>query len=230
MKVTVIIPALNEEQSIGKVIRSIPMNVVSEIVVADNGSSDRTGEVAREAGARVVQVPERGYGAACLGALASITETDIVVFLDGDFSDYPEEIPMLLVPIERGEADLVIGSRVLGESEPGALQLQQRLGNALAAFLIRLLFRIRFTDLGPFRAITWSALQRLRMADRDYGWTVEMQVKAARAGLRCVEVPVRYRRRREGVSKVSGTLIGSLRAGYKIITTILRHARRRSRD
>ncbi|MBI2505838.1 MAG: glycosyltransferase family 2 protein [Candidatus Latescibacteria bacterium] len=219
----VLIPALDEEQAIVQVLAAIPSGLAQEVVVVDNGSTDRTAEVARNLGARVVSEPRRGYGQACLSGLASLGPVEIVVFLDGDYSDYPEEMPALLEPILRGEADLVIGSRVLGKREPGALLLQQRLGNALATWLIRLLFGVRYTDLGPFRAIRTDALRRLQMQDRNYGWTVEMQVKAARAGLRLAEVPVRYRRRL-GVSKISGTLKGTLKAGYKIIATILRHS------
>jgi glycosyltransferase involved in cell wall biosynthesis len=220
----VLIPALNEEQAIAQVLAAIPAGLAQEVVVVDNGSTDRTAEVAHSLGARVVSEPRRGYGQACLSGLAALKPVDIVVFLDGDYSDYPEEIPALLDPILRGEADLVIGSRVLGQREAGALLPQQRLGNALATWLIRLLFGVRYTDLGPFRAIRAEALKRLEMQDRNYGWTVEMQVKAARAGLRLAEVPVRYRRRL-GVSKISGTLKGTIKAGYKIIATILRYRR-----
>ena len=219
----VLIPALDEEQAIAQVLAAIPPGLAQEVVVVDNGSTDRTAEVARSWGARVVSEPRRGYGQACLSGLAALGRVDIVVFLDGDYSDYPEDMPHLLEPILRGEADLVIGSRVLGERQPGALLPQQRLGNALATWMIRLLFGVRYTDLGPFRAIRSEALERLQMQDRNYGWTVEMQVKAARAGLRLAEAPVRYRRRL-GASKISGTLRGSLRAGYKIIATILRHS------
>lgn len=219
----VLIPALDEEQAIAQVLAAIPPGLAQEVVVVDNGSTDRTAEVARSLGARVVSEPRRGYGQACLSGLAALGPVEIVVFLDGDYSDFPEEMPALLEPILRGEADLVIGSRVLGEREAGALLPQQRLGNALATWLIRLFFGVRYTDLGPFRAIRTEALDRLRMQDRNYGWTVEMQVKAARAGLRLAEVPVRYRRRL-GTSKISGTLKGTLKAGHKIIATILRHS------
>jgi glycosyltransferase involved in cell wall biosynthesis len=219
----VLIPALNEEQAIAQVLAAIPPGLAREVVVVDNGSTDRTAQVARSLGARVVGEPRRGYGQACQSGLAALGPVEIVVFLDGDFSDFPEDMPALLEPILRGEADLVIGSRVLGAREAGALLPQQRLGNALATWMIRLLFGVRYTDLGPFRAIRAEALHRLGMQDRDYGWTAEMQVKAARAGLRVAEVPVRYRRR-VGTSKISGTLSGTLKAGYKIIATILRHA------
>lgn len=222
--VAVLIPALNEEKAIAKVLAAIPPGLAGEVVVVDNGSTDRTADVARRQGARVVGEPRRGYGQACQSGLAALAPAEIVVFLDGDFSDFPEEMPALLAPILKNEADLVIGSRVLGRPERGALLPQQRLGNALATWLIRLLFGVRYTDLGPFRAIRADSLARLRMQDRSYGWTVEMQVKAARAGLRVAEVPVRYRRR-VGVSKISGTLAGTCKAGYQIITTILRYRR-----
>lgn len=223
VKIAVVIPAYNEEEAIGRVLQAIPAGHVQQVVVADNGSTDTTAQKARDAGATVVYEGRRGYGQACLSGLAAVEDADIIVFLDGDYSDYPEELPALVGPIAAGEADLVIGSRVLGQSEAGALMPQQRFGNWLATRLIRLFFGVGYTDLGPFRAIEAGALKRLKMADRDYGWTVEMQVKAARLGLRTQEVPVRYRRR-IGVSKVSGTLVGSLRAGYKILLTIFRYA------
>jgi rSAM/selenodomain-associated transferase 2/rSAM/selenodomain-associated transferase 1 len=217
-RIAVIIPALNEELSIGKVIAAIH-EWVDQVVVADNGSSDLTAQVAREHGALVVHEPRRGYGSACLSALAAMNNADVVVFLDADFSDYPEEIPLLVDPIIGGEADLVIGSRTLGYREKGALPLQARLGNWLACRLIGAFWGAKFTDLGPFRAISYPALQRLQMQDRDYGWTVEMQIKAARDGLRTMEVPVSYRRR-IGKSKVSGTIRGVAGAGTKILGTI----------
>jgi glycosyltransferase involved in cell wall biosynthesis len=225
----VIIPALNEEAAIGRVIAAIPRDAVDAILVVDNGSSDATAARARAAGATVLSEPRRGYGCACLAGLQHLPgDTEIVVFLDGDYSDYPEEMPALITPISEGRADLVIGSRVLGEREAGALLPQARFGNALATWLIRLLYRVTFTDLGPFRSIRRDALDRLGMADADYGWTVEMQVKAARLGLRIAEVPVRYRQR-IGQSKVTGTLCGSVRAGYKILLTIFRYALSRQR-
>ena len=226
--IAVVIPALDEEQAIGKVLRDIPEGA-SQVVVVDNGSRDRTAEVARGLGAEVVAEPRRGYGQACLTGIAQLDRPDIVVFLDGDYSDYPEEMSALVAPLLTGEADLVIGSRTLGQREKGALLPQARFGNWLSTLLIRLLFGVSFTDLGPFRALSFEALQRLAMQDRDFGWTVEMQVKAARLGLRAVEVPVRYRRR-IGTSKITGTLSGTLRAGHKILWTIFRYARYREVD
>lgn len=218
----VVIPALNEEAAIGRVIADIPA-WVDRIVVADNGSRDRTAEVARTAGAIVVAEPEPGYGAACLAGLEQLRDIDVIVFLDGDYSDYPEDMADLVAPITTGAADMVLGSRMLGVREAGALTPQQHFGNWLATSLIRVIWGARYTDLGPFRAISRSALDALAMADRNYGWTVEMQVKAAELGLRAHEVPVRYRRR-IGVSKVSGTVTGSIKAGVKILSVIGRHA------
>lgn len=217
-KIAVIIPALNEEGSIGHVVQAIP-DWVDDVVVADNGSSDRTAERARQAGARVIRVPCRGYGSACLAAIAVLDEPDIVVFLDGDFSDHPDEADLLVDPIIAGEAEMVIGSRVLGRREPGSLSIQQRFGNRLACWLIRLFWQAEFSDLGPFRAIRYRTLQRLGMRDRNYGWTVEMQIKATKAGVPLKEVPVSYRQR-IGKSKVSGTMRGVAGAGAKILATI----------
>lgn len=223
MRVAVIIPALNEEQAISHVVNEIPRDLVDDIIVVDNGSHDGTAKAAEAAGARVVFEPRRGYGSACLRGIAALRIPDVVVFLDGDHSDYPEDLPLLLDPIEKNCADLVIGSRVLGQNEPGSLTPQQRFGNWLACVLLRLLYRQNFTDLGPFRAIRYSALLQLGMTDPDFGWTVEMQIKAAKRGLRIAEVPVRYRQR-IGRSKISGTFRGTLMAGYKIISTIFRYA------
>jgi rSAM/selenodomain-associated transferase 2/rSAM/selenodomain-associated transferase 1 len=228
IRISVVIPALNEEQSIGSVLAAIP-KWVSQIVVADNGSTDSTAAIARRFGATVVHEPQRGYGAACLAGLAILDRPHIVVFLDGDFSDHPREMSRLIAPIVREEADLVIGSRVLGHSEEGALTPQQRFGNALACWLIRLFYGVRHTDLGPFRAIRYTSLQRLSMDDRDYGWTVQMQVRAARLGLRAVEMPVSYRCR-IGKSKISGTIRGVIGAGIKILSTIFREAVRGQSD
>ena len=221
-RIGVIIPALNEEGAIGKVIEAVP-DWVDYIVVADNGSRDQTSEVARNSGARVVREDERGYGAACLAGLQALPSSDIIVFLDGDYSDYPEDMEELVAPILMGGADMVIGSRVLGGAERGSLTPQQVFGNWLATRLIRLLWGARFSDLGPFRAIRDDALRMLEMEDRNFGWTVEMQVKAAKAGLKFAEVPVRYRQR-IGVSKVSGTMSGTIKAGTKILSVIGWHA------
>jgi glycosyltransferase involved in cell wall biosynthesis len=224
-KVVVIIPALNEEDAIVRVLADIP-ELVSEVIVVDNGSDDETPTRAAAAGARVVREPIRGYGQACLAGIAALpADTDIVVFLDGDYSDHPDEMVHIVEPLLRGTADLVIGSRVLGEREQGALLPQARFGNALATFLIRLLYGVRYSDLGPFRAIHAEALRQINMVDRDFGWTVEMQVKAARKGLRGVEVPVSYRKRYAGTSKVTGTLSGTFRAGWKILYTIFLNTR-----
>jgi rSAM/selenodomain-associated transferase 2/rSAM/selenodomain-associated transferase 1 len=219
-KVAVVIPAFNEESAIGKVLAAIPA-WVDDVVVVDNGSTDRTADIARECGARVIPESRRGYGYACLAGIASLDDPDVVVFLDGDYSDYPEEISLLMEPITRDQADMVIGSRTAGQRERGALTPQALLGNWLACTLIRLIWNVSYTDLGPFRAIRYSALKRLSMRDRTYGWTVEMQIKAARDGLRIREVPVSYRKR-IGKSKVSGTVRGVVGAGFKIITTIMK--------
>lgn len=225
-RVSLVIPALDEEQSLPLVLDALPRDLIHEIVVVDNGSTDATARVAAEHGARVVSEPVRGYGNACLTGIAALDAPDIVAFLDGDFSDHPEELPLVLAPILEDRADLVIGSRITGQREPGAMLPQALFGNWLATWLILRFWGVRFTDLGPFRAIRADALASLKMADRDFGWTVEMQVKAARNGLRCVEVPVRYRRR-VGRSKITGTVVGTIRASYKILATIFRAAAER---
>lgn len=228
MRIDVIIPAFNEEQSIGRVLAEIPAGLVREVIVVDNNSSDQTGAVAAAAGATVLRESRPGYGHACLAGMAhafarpAAEQADIIVFLDGDYSDYPADMTALVQPIIRGEADMVIGSRALGERENGSMLPQQLFGNWLATTLLRWFYGARFTDLGPFRAIRREALQRIGMQDTTYGWTVEMQLKAAKLGLRSTEVPVRYRRR-IGVSKVSGTVKGTLGAGYKILWTIFRY-------
>lgn len=226
MRVDVIIPALDEERALPHVLAEIPRPPVRRVVVADNGSRDRTAEVARQGGAEVVHEARRGYGRACLRAIAHLAADppDVAVFLDGDHSDRPAELPALLAPIAEGRAELVIGSRTRGGAERGSLTPQQRAGNAVACAALRLLYRVRYTDLGPFRAIRWDTLAALGMCDPDYGWTVEMQVKAARLGVPHAEVPVSYHRR-IGVSKVSGTLRGTLGASRKILWTLARHAR-----
>ena len=223
--VDVVIPALDEELALPRVLSEVPRALVRRVVVADNGSTDRTVEVAEAAGAEVVHEPERGYGAACLRALAhlAVDPPDIVVFLDGDYSDHPGELPALVDPIFRGAADLVIGSRVTGALEPGALTVQQRVGNAIACRVLGRMYGVQYTDLGPFRAIRWTTLEALQMRDRNFGWTVEMQIKAAKRRVRYAEVPVSYRAR-IGVSKISGTLRGSVTAGAKILWLLGRYA------
>jgi glycosyltransferase involved in cell wall biosynthesis len=224
--IDVVIPAYNEEASLPLVLEAIPSPPVSRTVVVDNNSTDATSEVAAAGGAEVVTERRPGYGSACLGGLDYLRRHepgDIVVFLDADFSDHPEELPALIAPILLGDFDLVIGSRVLGSREPGALLPQARAGNLIACTLIRTLYGHRFTDLGPFRAITWPALESLDMSDPDFGWTAEMQVKALRRGLRVTEVPVSYRKR-VGVSKITGTVRGTILAGYKILWTVLRYS------
>jgi len=224
LRVDVVIPARDEEESIARAVAAIDPALVSRVIVVDNGSRDRTAETARRAGATVVSEPRRGYGAACLAGLAFVRERppDVVAFLDADLSEDPAQLPALIEPIRSGRADLVIGSRTLGDREAGSLTPVQEFGNRLATTMLRALFGARFSDLGPFRAIRWEALERLKMRDRGYGWTVEMQARAARAGLSCAEIPVRHRVRRAGRSKVAGTLRGVLGAGMKIPLTIVR--------
>jgi glycosyltransferase involved in cell wall biosynthesis len=215
-----VIPALDEEDAIGTLLGAIDRTLIRDILVGDNGSRDATAGIARRSGAIVVHVAERGYGAACAGALTRLaSDVDVVVFMDADGSDDPDEIASLLAPIENDEADLVIGSRV--HVERGALTPQQRFGNWLATRLILLLYHHRYTDLGPFRAIRRELLDRIDMRDRRYGWTVEMQVRALQLGARVAEVPVKYRRR-VGRSKISGTVMGVIKAGWWIVYTILK--------
>ena len=223
--IDVIIPAFNEEQSIASVIRDIDIDLVRHIIVSNNGSTDDTVAQAISAGALVVDAPSKGYGNACLHGIdyihAQKIKPDIVIFLDGDYSDYPEQIVELIKPILENDIDLVIGSRALGDLQEGAMMPQQIFGNWLATSLIKMIYNYQFTDLGPFRAIKWSSLIDIDMQDRDFGWTVEMQVKAAKLKLNTTEVPVKYRVR-IGKSKVSGTVKGTILAGHKILWTIFK--------
>jgi len=226
--IDIIIPAYNEESSIGLVLADIPIGWAREVLVCNNASTDKTAEVSRDAGATVLNENRKGYGSACLRGLEYIKNRpesewpDIVVFLDGDYSDHPEELPLLVKPILEDGMDMVIGSRALGNMERGAMLPQQIFGNWLATNLIRLFYSYHFTDLGPFRAIKFDKLLELKMEDPDFGWTVEMQVKAAQKKYRCMEIPVSYRQR-IGVSKVSGTFSGTLMAGHKILWTIFKY-------
>lgn len=219
--VSVIIPALNEENAIGEVIQDLP-DWVDQIIVADNGSRDQTAPIARSLGADVVFELLPGYGAACLRGLSAVRGGDIIVFLDGDYSDFPEDIHKLVDPIAEGLADFVLGSRSLGQVAKGALTPAQIFGNWLACRLMKLIWNTSYTDLGPFRAVEAGLLERLSMTDTTYGWTIEMQIKAHVIGARIREVPVRYRQR-VGVSKISGTLTGTIKAGYKILATIYKY-------
>lgn len=225
--VDVIIPAFNEENAIQNVIRDIPDGYVREVIVCNNGSTDQTESRARSAGATVINLKQKGYGIACLTGIQYLREKpkaaqpDVVVFIDADYSDYPEEMPNIVAPIVEQGMDMVIGSRALGDLEKGSMMPQQIFGNWLATSLIKLFYKYEFTDLGPFRAIKWPKLLSLEMADQTYGWTVEMQVKAAKMGYRCTEVPVTYRKR-IGQSKVSGTIKGTILAGHKILWTIFK--------
>jgi glycosyltransferase involved in cell wall biosynthesis len=226
--VDVVIPALNEEESISLVLRDLPN--VRTVFVVDNGSTDQTAEVANSHGATVVSEPQRGYGAACLAGLKEIRERvragnarpDIVAFVDADYSDHPQYLTELVREIADNKYDFVLGSRLLGEREPGAMPPQSVYGNKLACFLMRIFFGGNYTDLGPFRAISYSALQHIEMSDKNFGWTIEMQIKATRAQLKTIEIPVPYRKR-VGTSKISGTLSGSFKAGTKILYTIAKY-------
>ena len=227
MVVDVIIPAYNEEDAIAKVIGALPIHLLREIVVVNNNSIDSTTEHAAAAGATVLQEPRQGYGSACLKGIRYLAgksnPPDIVLFIDADFSDFPGEAVAVLQPILEGQADMVIGSRALGNKEKGSMTIPQVFGNWLATNLLRIIYKVRFTDLGPFRAIRFDRLMELNMQDTTYGWTVEMQLKAAHLKLICKEVPVNYRRR-VGVSKISGTVKGTVLAGYKILYTIFKYS------
>lgn len=226
MKVFVVIPALDEVRSIGRVVRTIPAAVRASVIVVDNGSRDGTRDAARAAGAIVLDEPQRGYGRACLAGIAYALEhgAEVIAFLDGDLSDYPEELPEILAPIERGEADLVLGSRLRGRREPGAMSWHSALGNRLVAALLQSVYGLHITDLGPFRAVRANLIARMQLREKTYGWPVEMLAKAARLGARVVEVPVSYRRR-IGRSKVSGTIRGTLGATYCLLTRAFVYAR-----
>lgn len=220
-----VIPALNEAESIAAVIRELPWTLIRECIVVDNGSTDTTAAEAAAAGARVVHQPQRGYGRACAaGAAAADAGSDILVFMDGDGSDVPGEMAQLLEPILAGECDFVIGSRMRGKREPGSMLISQIFAGWLAGILLRILYRVRYTDMGPFRAITREALSRLRMREETYGWNLEMQMRSAQCGLRIREIPVSYRNRAGGVSKVAGSLSGSMQAAIRITQTLLRVA------
>ena len=225
-KISVIIPAYNEQDSVGLVLKGIPSALIDEVVLVNNASTDKTAEVAKQAGATVLMENQKGYGKACLKGIDYLNgktdKPEIVVFLDADYSDHPEELSNLIKPIIENGFDMVLGSRSLGERERGSMTPQQVFGNWLACLLMKWLFDSRFTDLGPFRAIKYEKLVELNMRDEDFGWTVEMQVKAIKKGYKYTEVPVSYRKR-IGVSKVSGTIYGTVMAGYKIITTIFKY-------
>ncbi|TMU55507.1 glycosyltransferase family 2 protein [Flagellimonas algicola] len=225
-EIKVIIPAVNEGDSIGKVVAELP-NSVSEIIVVNNGSEDNTVENAKKAGATVLTENQRGYGYACLKGLDYVAkqskQPDLIVFIDGDYSDYPEELDKVVAPILQDDVDFVVGARKKALREPGSMTPQQVFGNQLATFLMRLFFRAKFTDLGPFRAIKYEKLKELEMQDKTYGWTVEMQLKVLRKKMTYAEVPVRYKRR-IGVSKVSGTVKGTIFAGIKILGWIFKYS------
>lgn len=223
MYISVIIPACNEEESLPFVINALPRYRINDVIIVDNGSTDKTAEVAAAAGCRVVYEGVKGYGRACLAGIAALnSRTEVVVFIDGDFSDHPDQLLRLIEPIIRSGYDLVIGSRMLGRREEGAMPPAAYYGNKLACFLIRKFWNVRYTDLGPFRAIRLPALQRLKMQDENFGWTIEMQIKAVEQSLKVKEVPVDYRRR-IGRSKISGTITGTILAGGKILWTIFRY-------
>lgn len=223
--VSVVIPCLNEEEPIADVVREVLAQGVDEVVVVDNGSTDTTSKQAADAGARVVQQPQRGYGRACATGLSAVrADAEIICFLDGDGSDVPAFMKAVVGPVVRDKADFVMGSRLRGNREPGSMTPQQVLAGWLAGLLLRLTYRVKFTDMSPFRAMRVDRLRALGMQEQTYGWNLEMQMRAAACRLRILEVPVDHRRRRGGVSKVSGNLIAGLQAGWKIVTTFLRLA------
>jgi glycosyltransferase involved in cell wall biosynthesis len=228
VRVSVIIPTHNEAQAIGRVLADLPSNLVTEVLVVDSNSTDGTPDLARKMGAKVIHEPRRGYGRACLTGLANTQNPDVVVFLDGDYSDRPSELPILLAPIIEGRADITLGSRFGGKSNPGALPWHQSLGNRLAAGLIRLLYGVKVSDLGPFRAGRADVLRALALEENTYGWAVEMIVKGAVAGFRIVEVPVSYYPR-IGKSKISGTVKGTVGAAWFILSRIVRYYFQRRR-
>ncbi|MBI4854501.1 MAG: glycosyltransferase family 2 protein [Acidobacteria bacterium] len=222
-KIAVIIPALNEEKAIGQVLAELPLELIYQVIVVDNGSSDLTADIAHQNGAEVAFEPKKGYGAACKRGLKLVkAEVDIIIFLDGDYSDYPQEINLLISPILNNSADMVIGSRVLGRRQKGSLTPQQIFGNWLATRLIKLFWGFNYSDLGPFRAIRAKSLAQLQMQDHNFGWTVEMQIKALKQKLKVQEVAVRYKKRL-GKSKISGTLSGTIKAGVKILYLIVKY-------
>lgn len=227
MRIAVVIPTLNERDAIALVLQDLPRDLVSDIVVVDAGSTDGTPDIARGLGARVIDEPRRGYGRACLTGLAEVGRPDIVVFLDGDYSDRPSELPRLVAPILDGTADIVIGSRLAGDLAPGALPWHSRAGNRLAAWLIRRLSGVAMTDPGPFRAARFDVLQALRLSEAGYGWPVEIIMRGAEQGWRVAEVPVSYFPRL-GQSKITGTIRGSIGAAWGILTAIARHRPRRA--
>lgn len=224
--IDVIIPAFNEENSVQQVIGDIPKDLIREIIVVNNNSNDATSANAQSAGATVLEEKFQGYGAACLKGISYLSakkiKPDIVVFIDADYSDFPEQMRALIIPIIADNCDMVIGSRALGMRDKGSMTIPQRFGTTLATVLLRILYKVQYTDLGPFRAIKYPSLIQLGMKDKTYGWTVEMQLKAAKQKMKVTEVPVDYRKR-IGFSKISGTVKGTVKAGYKIITTIFRY-------
>lgn len=222
-RISVIIPAYNEEKSLPHVLQDLPRKIIKEIIVVDNASTDKTPQKAGQLGCRVIYEARRGYGQACLSGIAALdSQVQIVVFIDGDHSDHAEKLPELIDPIVHGEYDFVIGSRILGNREKGAMTPQAYFGNKLACFLMKVFWGASYTDLGPFRAITYEALKKLQMSDKDFGWTIEMQIKAIECGLKITEIPVDYRKR-IGKSKISGTIAGTILAGSKILWTIFKY-------